>query len=134
MERPISPFLSIYKPQVGSIFSILERISGILILVLLFTLVVSASFKNLFMFDYNFYSFIFVLYKGSLSMWSISSMLYFYIVIFFYHLMFSIRYLVWHWFGGNYKTLSLDLEGLYEISKIIFAATIVLSLIFWLFI
>ena len=81
MERPISPFLSIYKPQVGSIFSILERISGILILVLLFTLVVSASFKNLFMFDYNFYSFIFVLYKGSLSMWSISSMLYFYIFL-----------------------------------------------------
>jgi succinate dehydrogenase/fumarate reductase cytochrome b subunit len=65
VKRPISPFLAIYKPQVGSIFSILERISGI---VLLFTFIVYLllfSLKNNFLSFYFFYQIFYFFVKLS---------------------------------------------------------------------
>jgi len=131
VKRPISPFLAIYKPQVGSIFSILERISGI---VLLFTFIVYLllfSLKNNFLSFYFFYQIFYFFVKLSFADTSLSAFILFIIFNFIYHLLFSFRYLAWSYSGGIFKYFNLNLEGLYYISNLLLFATFGCSFLVW---
>lgn len=91
LKRPVSPFLSVYKLQRGSFFSIFSRITGVL-LFLLFLLIVSLflfypSFSSFYSFYFLFYSIIVGGY-GKVSSFSILLLL----VSVYYHLVVAIRY------------------------------------------
>lgn len=91
LKRPVSPFLSIYKLQTGSFFSIFSRISGI---VLLFFFLLAGLFNLLFRsslsFSY-FYSFFYVVVAGSHSFF-FSFLFLLLLFSFYYHLLVGLRY------------------------------------------
>ena len=107
-QYPLSPFLTIYKPQFNSIISIFERITGIILLFFIFYL---CFFLCVFEEGLSFYNFYYLL---SLFVFGESYLLLsFYIFFSFslcYHLLFSVRYIFWNVTGG--KHLNLDLNYL----------------------
>jgi succinate dehydrogenase cytochrome b556 subunit len=132
MARPISPFLSIYKPQIGSIFSIFERISGLFLLLCLYLFLGLLNLEQLLAADYHIYRFFFWFFKEGFSSFSFCTFYFFCVLLFSYHIAFGFRYLVWHFSGGDFKQASLDLAGLYNISQFIFGfslATVLISLL-----
>lgn len=132
MGRPISPFLSIYKPQVGSIFSIFARITGIILLTVLLVVIVSYQLRETMLTYYGFYSFVFFLFKGAYSDLIAGSFLFFILLSLVYHLIFSIRYLSWSLTGGLFEYAPLNLEGLYKVSYYMLLGTVLCTLILWL--
>lgn len=91
LKRPVSPFLSVYKLQTGSFFSIFSRITGIL-LFLLFLLIVSLflfypSFSTFYSFYFLFYN---LIVGGYAKIFSFSLLLFF--VSVYYHLVVAVRY------------------------------------------
>jgi len=130
-KRPISPFLAIYKPQIGSIFSILERISGIVLLLTFLVYLLLFSLKNNFLSFYFFYNIFYFFIKLSFADILLSTFCLFIIFNFIYHLLFSFRYLAWSYSGGTFKYFSLNLEGLYYVSNMLFALTFGCSFFIW---
>lgn len=133
-SRPISPFLSVYKPQVGSIVSILERVTGIILLLILILFFSLLYCKDSMLQNYTFYSIFFDFFKGSFSSPLISGAIWFVILSFVYHLVFSIRFLYWSYTGGSFGIFTLGLEGLYKSSSYIVLITGVFSFLIWILI
>ncbi|HLD95652.1 MAG TPA: succinate dehydrogenase, cytochrome b556 subunit [Alphaproteobacteria bacterium] len=87
-QRPISPHIQIYKPQVTSVFSIIHRISGVGLIagtVLLSFGIVSFSFCPTF---FEFYVFFLNSFLGSIVTLGLIFSAYF-------HLFNGIRHLIW---------------------------------------
>lgn len=127
--RPISPYLSIYKPQLGSIFSIFGRITGgVLFLTFLFYFLLIFLYP-FFASTYTFYLIYFFFFKGStfLSL----GIAFFVLVNFVYHLLFSIRYLYWSYTGGIGNLLYMTLENIYKLAYYIIFGVIVFSVFIW---
>ena len=117
-NRPISPHLSIYKPQITSILSISHRMSGIfqslgllIILLLLFSLFLGKNSHEFFMLFIN--SFI-----GK-------AFLFFYVLSLCYHLFNGIRHIIWD-IGFGFEIKNVYYSG---IIVIIFAATLALYIL-----
>ena len=94
-ERPLSPHLQIYKPQITSVLSIMHRITGValtfgMVLVVLWitTLSLGESF-------YEYYVFFIKSWFGNLILIGFT-------FAFFYHLSNGIRHLFWD-FGYGYE-------------------------------
>jgi len=118
LNRPLSPHLSLYKPQLTSILSIFHRISGtVLALVLLITgLCVNLIFSFLsYSFVYYLYSFIVVL------VYILFSVL---LTTFFFHILNGIRHISWDFGFG------LDLNNLVSTGFFVLTITFLLTLIF----
>lgn len=90
MKKPISPHLSIYKPQITSVFSILHRITGVYMFAFLIVLAIALFIEN----KMNY------LFINSIQ----DSKLIYYILIFgisllifclSYHICCGIRYVIW---------------------------------------
>jgi succinate dehydrogenase/fumarate reductase cytochrome b subunit len=64
-KNKYSPYLSVYKPQLGNMISILERISGIILIIVLLLGLVLFQFSDYFLMDYNFYNYFFIIFKGN---------------------------------------------------------------------
>jgi len=63
--RVYSPYLTVYKPQAGNLISIIERITGLyLVIFIVFNLIV-IKLGDYFLFNYTFYYLYFNLIKGS---------------------------------------------------------------------
>lgn len=90
-KHPISPFLSIYKLQRGSFFSIFSRVSGLL-LFFIFLLALFYFFTfPLFLSWWTFYSFLYFLsFNGYSYSFCVFLLLFFY--GFYYHLLVGARY------------------------------------------
>ena len=65
MKREYTPYLLIYKTQVGSIISILERITGISLFLVLIVLIFNDFFKDYWLLVYMSYFVTFYIYKGT---------------------------------------------------------------------
>lgn len=118
-ERPLSPHLQVYKPQITTIMSILHRATGIGltagIVVFVGWLVALASGPEC----YN--AFI----KGITS--PIGQIFLFgWTWAFFYHLCCGIRHLLWD--AGAFLTI----EGVYSTGRIATAVSALLTILFWL--
>jgi len=114
LNRPISPFLSVYRLQVGSFFSIFSRITG---LILLFCLIVSILLLALFPTWLTYYPFFFFFYlamKGTYTMILISFVFVFFSVTLFYHFATGLRYLLWSYDGG----LSFRFMNFYDLTAV----------------
>lgn len=119
--RPLSPHLTIYKPQLTSILSIFHRITGLslgLLLILsfivfycnLFFVGFSASYCLLF----DFYSLFFIF---------VNVIAYFFILVLGYHMMNGIRHLSWD------LALGLEIKNLYTSGIIVLGLIFVIVLI-----
>ncbi len=117
-NRPISPHLSIYKPQISSILSIGHRLSGFGLFISLsifcwwFIFWSFSGFKSCYLnlFDYKIVKiFLFLASYG-----------------FFYHLCTGLRHLIWDT-GRGFSISAINFSG-----WLIVVSSIILTIIFWL--
>lgn len=120
-NRPLSPHLSIYKPQVTSVFSIFHRISGsVLALVVLFVPIFSMLFDSFLSFSgfYYVYSILFILFQV---------VIYVLLITFFFHCLNGFRHMLWD------LGIGLDLNNLFVTACLVLGLTLVLSIIVIIF-
>jgi succinate dehydrogenase / fumarate reductase, cytochrome b subunit len=118
-NRPLSPHLQVYKPQLTSILSIIHRMTGVALsfgaVIFVVWLVSLASGPE------SYASF--VGYAGSL----VGQIILFGLTFsFFYHFCCGIRHLLWD--AGYF----LELKDVYKTGRIVVGVSLVLTLIVWL--
>jgi len=118
-NRPLSPHLQVYRPQMTSVMSILHRATGaalavgsILFVYWLWSVAGGEQRYNRVASFFDFW-----LIKFALFCWTLA---------FYYHLLNGIRHLMWD-FGAGF-----ELKEAYLTGKIVIGATIVLTLFTWL--
>nr|WOL37369.1 succinate dehydrogenase cytochrome b560 subunit [Polyopes affinis] len=118
-NRPVSPHLSVYLPQVSSMFSIWHRISGVLLTIsLIFFLVILKIFSQL-----NFSQWYFFI---SSPIWFLKFFYLTYLLIFAYHTLNGIRHIVW----DLVLALEVKLLNLSAIALVTFLFLILIKTIF----
>ncbi len=119
-NRPLSPHMTIYRPQITSVMSIMHRITGIGLVVggvaVVWWLLAAASDP-----DY------FELIDGLWTSWLGHLIWLFLTLAFSYHLLNGIRHLVWDT-GRGLDLPSVELGG-----KAVLAGTVVLTALIWIF-
>lgn len=109
--RPISPYLSIYRPQIGSISSILGRITGLILIISFIFFFLLEDLRGIFLVtSYDFYCILFFFYKSKCvtSLGFVTFLLYSLL----FHIFFGLRYIVWSVTGGIFQPYnSLDSFG-----------------------
>lgn len=102
-KRPISPHLSIYKPQITSILSISHRISGVfqsIGLIIILLLLASLFLGEVF---YNYFMFFIESYFGKI-------FIFFYMLSLCYHMFNGIRHILWD-LGYGFEMKSVYYSG-----------------------
>ena len=116
VNRPLSPHLQIYRPQITSVLSILHRVTGVALTVgtvlLTWWLVAGASGPEQFVNAQAFLGSVF----GQLFLWAFTFSL-------FYHLCNGIRHLLWD-FGWGFEIAQVRMSGI-----VMVAAACVLTLV-----
>ncbi len=105
-EYPLSPFLTIYKPQINSIISIFERITGVILLFSLFYLCFFICIFEEGLSFYNYYCILILFLFGE--SYLLLSFYIFFVFSFMYHLLFSVRHIFWNFSGGKYLNLNFN--------------------------
>lgn len=118
-QRPLSPHLQIYRPQLTSVLSILHRGSGVALalgaVLLAWWLWAVAAGPGAYQLAHGFFSAWFG--KALLFVWTLCT---------FYHLCNGIRHLLW---DAGY---GFELPAAYLSGKIVLVATVVLTALAWL--
>ena len=117
-QRPLSPHLMIYKPQLTSIMSITHRATGAALsagsLLVVWWIVALAS-------GAEYYSFV----QSIIASWFGQLVLFGFTLAIFYHLSNGIRHLFWD-FGYN-----LTIEGVHRTGYMVLASTVILTALTW---
>lgn len=117
-QRPLSPHLMIYKPQLTSIMSITHRATGTALalgsLLVVWWIVALAT-------GAEYYNFV----QSILTSWFGQLVLFGFTVAVFYHLSNGIRHLFWD-FGYN-----LTIEGVHRSGYMVLASTVILTVLTW---
>jgi len=117
-QRPLSPHLMIYKPQLTSIMSITHRATGTALalgsLMVVWWIVALAT-------GAEYYNFV----QSILTSWFGQLVLFGFTVAVFYHLSNGIRHLFWD-FGYN-----LTIEGVHRSGYMVLASTVILTALTW---
>ncbi len=117
-QRPLSPHLMIYKPQLTSIMSITHRATGTALalgsLMVVWWIVALAT-------GAGYYNFV----QSILTSWFGQLVLFGFTVAVFYHLSNGIRHLFWD-FGYN-----LTIEGVHRSGYMVLASTVILTALTW---
>jgi succinate dehydrogenase / fumarate reductase cytochrome b subunit len=92
-NRPISPHLTIYKPQISSVLSIYHRMTGLLLVATLSMFLFMTKVATLHVRIYSLYYISY--YVNSLSHWIMISLLFGLLITFYYHFYNGIRHLIW---------------------------------------
>ncbi|HQT67519.1 MAG: succinate dehydrogenase, cytochrome b556 subunit [Rhodospirillales bacterium 20-60-12] len=118
VNRPLSPHLQIYKPQLSSATSIFHRITGVALglgtILLAVWLVAAASSDHAF-----------ALVQSLFASWLGLLILFGFTLALFYHFCNGIRHLAWDAGRG------FDLPAMHRSGRIMIAASIVLTIGFW---
>lgn len=122
--RPVSPHLSIYKPQLTSTLSIFHRITGSILALTLIGFVLLYKLYNYYSTSYPLYSLFETLNEGS--NWLIASIFFLLLFSFFYHTCNGMRHLMWDFGYG------LDLKNVYLSGYIVIVLSFVLTIIVWI--
>lgn len=122
----ISPHLFLYRPQISSIFSIFQRITGIILTILLFLYIFLYIFEFYFLSFYSFYNLclFFYSYSGYFRVACIIS----FVFLFFYHLFNGLKML---FFETEPTGEIVTLEIYYIASFLTLVISFVFTLIFW---
>ena len=117
-NRPLSPHLQVYRPQLTSVMSILHRATGIALsvgsIIFVFWLWSLAGGEQRYNRAASFFDF-----------WLIKFALFGWTLAFYYHLLNGIRHLMWD-FGAGFELKEAYLSG-----KIVFGATLLLTILTW---
>ncbi|EHQ53220.1 MULTISPECIES: succinate dehydrogenase, cytochrome b556 subunit [Ectothiorhodospira] len=117
-NRPLSPHLQVYRPQMTSVLSILHRITGVILsvasLILVYWLAALAAGPEAF-----------ARAEALLHGWIGIAILIPVTLALFYHLCAGIRHLVWD------AGVALTIKGVYVTGWTALATTLLLTLIFW---
>jgi succinate dehydrogenase / fumarate reductase, cytochrome b subunit len=117
-ERPLSPHLQVYKPQMTSVLSILHRMCGVALalgtLLVAWVLIAAASGPE----AYDFVTGLLAHPFGQLVLFGWS-------VALFYHLSNGIRHLIWDT-GRLFK-----IENAYKAGYVVLASTVLLTALVW---
>lgn len=116
-NRPLSPHLSIYKPQITSVFSIFHRISGSLLALIIIFMPMFNIFFNSFL-SLAVFCYVYLLFYSF-----IQFLCYFLSITFFFHCLNGFRHLLWD-FG-----IGLDLSNLFVTALLVITLTLILSII-----
>ena len=119
-NRPISPHLQIYKPQITSILSISHRFTGI---ILFFSCFLVCIWLFAMAFNDRLYDLINIFFSGIIG----KVILFFITFSFFYHLLNGVRHLLWD-IGYGYKITNVYLSGI-----IVILLTLVINIYIWFF-
>ena len=121
-QRPLSPHLQIYRPQISSALSILHRITGV-------ALSVGSLFMVAWLWSAAYDSGAFVMWRGFFGSILGQIMLIGWSIAFYYHLANGIRHLVWDTGRG----FALDIADKSGIAALIFTgvATLISWIIIW---
>lgn len=118
-NRPLSPHLQVYRPQLTSVLSITHRATGVALavgtLLLVYWLLAAAGGSESYLSARNFFANWFI--KILLFLWSFAL---------FYHLCNGIRHLVWDSGEG------LDLPAVYLGGRVVVGASAILTVLTWL--
>jgi len=118
-DRPISPNIQIYRPQLTSVLSISNRITGVLLGIgavgLVIWLMAAASGPQAY-----------VAVQSAISSWIGQIVLFGFTFAFFLHLCGGIRHLVWDTVHG------FELRSIYLWGWVVVAASVVLTLVAWI--
>jgi succinate dehydrogenase / fumarate reductase cytochrome b subunit len=121
LNRPLSPHLNVYKPQLTSTLSIFHRISGALLAITLLFTVFSFKVCDL---SLNYYPIYLLFYSGMTNLhWFFFSLLNVTLLAFCYHISNGIRHLLWD-FG-----FFLDLSKVYATGTIMILCSILLFIL-----
>lgn len=131
VNRPKSPYLSVYKAQIGSLLSIFSRISGILLTLIFLMVIIVQEIMAVYMVSLRIESVLMFLILDWSYSFLLSGILYFFILLGTYHLAFSIRYIVWFVEGGQGSRFPLVLSTHYKIAQLILGGSFIFSLYIW---
>ena len=117
MKKPISPHLSIYKPQITSVFSILHRITGVYMFIFLFLLscILFMCSKSSSLMSYS------AIQNISLLNYILIIGVSFFIICLAYHVCCGIRYIFWS------CGIGIDIDSVKRSVIAIIIATFVIS-------
>jgi len=126
VNRPISPFLTVYKPEITSIFSIFERITGIVLVFVVYFGVILLKLEALLLSEYWCYSLCYNLFKGSVGGVFMGTILLFLILSIVYHVVFGVRYIYWDRVFSH-----VTIDSLKRTTLPMVALVLLLTLIIW---
>ena len=118
-NRPLSPQLSVYRPQITSVLSISHRISGVfqsLGLIIIFLLLISLFFGET---SHNYYMLFLDSYLGKL-------FIFFYSLSLCYHMLNGVRHILWD------IGLGFEIKNVYYSGYTIVLFTFILGIFFFL--
>lgn len=141
--RPISPFLIIYSPQVTSVFSISERITGSILAIFFYFIILMLNLMKYLLSFYFFYSLAFFFFKGSTLNLLVSCICIIFLFSFLYHFFFGLRFLGWNlnvdnllfnFFHKYSFKIDLEIANVYLSGYVIFGLSVLSTLVIWLII
>lgn len=112
VNRPLSPHLTIYIPQLSSIFSIWHRITGLLLISILSFVIIIVKFILWVFLDFSTIHIIFYVKNNILWFWNITFLNI--SISIFYHLLNGIRHIIWD-LGFYLKIEYINVTALYLI-------------------
>ena len=118
-NRPLSPHLQVYRPQITSLLSIVHRLTGV-------ALAAGALLLGYWLTSAAYGPETFAVAQGFLASWFGRLILFGMTCALFYHLLNGIRHLAWD-AGWGFEMDTLKLTG-----WLVIAATVVLTLITWI--
>ena len=119
-NRPISPHLQIYKPQITSVLSISHRFTGIILYLSTFLI---TFFLFSLVFNEEIYNFLITLFISKFG----KLILFFITLSFIYHFLNGVRHLIWD-IGFGFQIMNVYLTGF-----IIIFLSLALNFYFWFF-
>jgi succinate dehydrogenase / fumarate reductase cytochrome b subunit len=114
-QRPLSPNMQLYRPQLTSVLSIVSRLTGIAAIALVIWLAAGAAGPHAY-----------AIVKVALASWVGQVFLFAFTLAFFLHLLGGIRHLVWDTVHG------FELRAIYMSGWTVVAASAVMTLVAWL--
>lgn len=121
--RPLSPHLTIYKPQITAMLSIYHRITGVtlslfIILVIFFHKLITFNFGNYFIYYFSYF-------MNNFIHWIMYSILFLTLFTFYYHFFNGIRHLIWD------RGELLEIEKVYQTGYILLIVTLFFTFMTW---
>lgn len=128
-----SPYIAVYKLQVSSIFSIIEWITGIILLLGLFGVILLLKLQVILIGNYNMYVLYYYIFKNSIGSFSFLTLMIFMLLNLSYHIAFGFRYILWDMFGmWNIWLETLKVSAVNFVILMCIVFVMLLFFVFWI--
>lgn len=110
VNRPLSPHLTVYVPQLSSVFSIWHRITGVLLIGFIGFSIIMIKFMLWSFLDFSIVYITFYIKSNMLWLWNVTFLNI--SILIFYHLLNGVRHITWD-LGFYLKVKNIDMTALY---------------------